>query len=118
MKSKKRRIVVDGVAYQWNAGWRDDIDGRRVVTLSVAFEVEPPSGTRAARPRSRGPALRVNLAASSPGYVDTSYTTPGDVRAVILFARKRGWTAVRRGATFLIMPDQGLVPPVRSLATF
>jgi hypothetical protein len=107
MKSKHRRIVVDGVAYRWNARWQYDIDGRRVVTLTVAFETEPPSEGRA-KPRSTGPILRVNLAANSPGYIDTSYTTPRDVRAVILFARQRGWAPAPRGGTFQIMPDHGL----------
>lgn len=101
--------MVDGIAYQWNARWRYDIDGQRVVTLTVAFETEPRSEARGrARPRSTGPILRVNLASKSPGYVDTSYTTPRDVRAVILFARQRGWAPNPRGGTLQIMPDQGL----------
>jgi hypothetical protein len=109
VRSKHRRIVVDGVAYQWNARWQYDIDGQRVVTLTVAFETEPPSEARAkAKPRSTGPMLRVNLSSHSPGYSDASYTTPRDVRAVILFARQRGWAPDPRGATVQIMPDQGL----------
>jgi hypothetical protein len=107
-----RPLVADGQLYLYSAGWRQDLDGERIVSIAV-FHAE--TGREQV---PRGKAMRANFLARhaeppAPGVA----AYPHDVRAVLEQAKLLGWDGKREGwllpACGLERPDLVLTGPTR-----
>lgn len=86
-----RRLVADGSLFLWRMSWRYDLDGERIVNLTVFF-AEPGSDP----PRRRGKPLRARFLSREPEYpAPTAVALPSDVRAAIDRGRELGWDGDR-----------------------
>ncbi|MCZ7437764.1 integrase [Micromonospora sp. WMMC241] len=99
MRTRLRRLWIEGRAVSWRAEIRDvmgSTDCHRCVRLRIW-------GTG-----KTGQALQVDLLSTTwgtpwtPCTVDGAYPTPADVRAVVGYAVRHGWEPDRRGGTFVL----------------
>ena len=99
-RKQLRSLVADGQLYLYSAGWRQDLDGERIVTLAV-FHAE--TGREQV---PRGKAMRANfLARHAENPPPGPIAHPHDVRAVLEAAKLLGWDGKREG---WLLPASGL----------
>lgn len=95
-----RPLVDAGQLYLYSAGWRQDLDGERIVSVAI-FHAE--TGREQV---PRGKAMRANFLArnaENPPPGPSAY--PHDVRAVLEAAKLLGWDGKREG---WLLPASGL----------
>ncbi len=104
-----RRLVADSQLYLYTAGWTQDLDGERVVSVAL-FHAEI---GREQHPR--GKPIRANfLSREAEHPAPTAAAYPADVRAVLDQVREIGWDGRREG---WLLPACGLERPNLVLAT-
>lgn len=95
-----RPLIADGQLYLYSAGWRQDLDGERIVTVAL-FHAE--TGREQV---PRGKAMRANFLArnaENPGPGVSAY--PHHLRTVLEAAKLLGWNGKREG---WLLPASGL----------
>ena len=99
-RKQLRSLVADGQLYLYSAGWRQDLDGERIVSVAV-FHAE--TGREQV---PRGKAMRANfLARNAECPAPGAIAYPHDVRAVLEAAKLLGWDGKREG---WLLPASGL----------
>lgn len=98
-----RRLVVGDTLFLWRMSWVYDLDGERIVDLSVRFA----RSSQDARPR--GQPLRARFVSREPEYpAATAVALPGDARAAIDRGLALGWKGTQ---TLWLLPACGLSRP-------
>jgi len=104
-----RRLVADGQLYLYTAGWTDDLDGERIVSVAL-FHSET-----GREQHTRGKPMRANFVSREAEYpAPTIAAMPSDVRAVLEQALTLGWDGRREG---WLLPACGLERPNLVLST-
>ena len=104
-----RRLVADGQLYLYTTGWTYDLDGERIVSVTLLHS----ETGREQHPR--GKAMRANFLSREPeDPAPTIAALPSDVRAVLDKALALGWDGSREG---WLLPACGLERPNLVLST-
>jgi hypothetical protein len=102
-RNPSRRLVADGQLYLYTMGWSHDLDGERIVTVTI-HHADPDRARR-----RRGQPLRAKFVSREAEYpADTAVALPADVRATLDRGRELGWNGSRE---LWLLPDSGLQRP-------